>query len=305
MENIDIARVFEGVADLLDPGRQSVPIRAYRNAARTVEYPARFSGVARGGRSGARGSQASAGIFAAKMREILETGELTLLRELTQTTPKTLIALLRIPGLGPKRARLIHNTLGVKTLDDLENAAREGRLRGIKGIGETIEQTVLRGVARIAPVAGASSSRMLSSTSGHSSRGCEHCRKSNDLEVSGSYRRRSETVGDVDILVSAAAGGPIAEAFVHVPEVSRVLAQGGTKCSIVLKAGLQVDLRVVPAKSFGAALHYFTGSKTHNIAIRTLGVKRGLKINEYGVYRGTRRLAGATEHEVFKAVGLP
>jgi DNA polymerase (family 10) len=305
MENIDIARVFEHVADLLElQGGNPFRIRAYRNAARTVEnLPSSIAALVKSGRA----LEDLPGIgrdLAAKIREVVETGELALVAELARTTPRTLVALLRIPGLGPKRARLIHSTLGVKSVDELEAAARDGRLRVIRGIGETIEQTVLRGIAQDRARGGRF---LLADADLHLRPIVERLtalREVRALEVAGSCRRRVETVGDVDILVAASATAHVGRAFIESPDVRDVLAQGTTKCSVVLRSGLQVDLRVVPARSFGAALHYFTGSKAHNIAIRGLGVKRGLKINEYGVYRGARRIAGAGEPEVFEAVGL-
>ena len=307
MENIDIARVFSGIADLLEiQGANPFRIRAYRNAARTMEsLPASVASLVSGPERALEDLPGIGRDLAAKIREIVTTGELTLLRELTRTTPETLIALLRIPGLGPKRARQIHDALGVKTLEDLAAAAREGRLRTIKGIGASIEQTVIRGVALDQSRQGRF---LLADADVHIRPIVDRLRalpQVEALEVCGSYRRRSETVGDIDILVSARRAAPIADAFVRAPEAARVLAHGQTKCSIVLKAELQVDLRIVPAKSYGAALHYFTGSKAHNIAVRTLGVKRRLKISEYGVFRGARQMGGATESDVFKAVGLP
>jgi DNA polymerase (family 10) len=307
MENIDIARVFEHVADLLEiQGANPFRIRAYRNAARTVESLS--SSIAAMLTGGDRALEDLPGIgrdLAAKIREIVTTGELALVAELASTTPQTLVALLRIPGLGPKRARLIHGTLGVKSVEDLETAAREGRLRVIKGIGETIEQMVLRGIAQDRARGGRF---LLADAEAHLRPIVERLAslaEVAELEVAGSYRRRADTVGDVDILIASAVGEPVGAVFTGSTEVREVLARGPTKSSVVLRSGLQVDLRVVPPRSFGAALHYFTGSKAHNVAIRTLGVKRGLKINEYGVYRGSRRIAGADEEDVFRSVGLP
>jgi DNA polymerase (family 10) len=306
MENIDIARVFEHVADLLEiQGANPFRIRAYRNAARTVEsLTSPVAALVAGGERTLEGLPGIGRDLAAKIQEIVTTGELALVTELARTTPQTLVALLRIPGLGPKRARLIHATLGVKSMDELETAAREGRLRIIKGIGETIEQMVLRGIAQDRARGGrfllADADVHLRPIVGRLSA----AREVRQIEVAGSYRRRKETVGDVDILVSSNAGERVGTIFVESEDVREVLARGPSKCSVVLRSGLQADMRVVPERSFGAALHYFTGSKAHNVAVRTIGVKRGLKINEYGVYRGTRRIAGATEPDVFRAVGL-
>lgn len=307
MENIDIARIFEEVADLLEiQGANPFRIRAYRTAARTVE--SQSVPVASLLQKDEAGLEELPGIgkdLAGKIREIVETGDLTLRKELILEIPEGLVEMMRISGLGPKRAKQIHRELGIESLDALERAAREERLQELHGLGPTLEAKILRGIAEHR----ARSDRFrLADADVYVRPLVAHLRKApglERLEVAGSYRRRRETVGDVDILAAAEDAAPIAERFVAYPEVKEVLAHGDTKSSVRLRSGLQVDLRVVPDESFGAALHYFTGSKAHNIAIRTLGVKRKLKINEYGVFRGNRRVGGRTEEEVFKAVDLP
>jgi DNA polymerase (family 10) len=307
MENIDIARIFEEVADLLEiQGANVFRVRAYRTAARTLESLSvpivsllkkdegeleRLPGIGKD--------------LAGKIREIVETGSLTLLRQLTAEIPEGLVEMMRIPGLGPKRAKQLYDELKIASLAELEEAARSGRLQEIKGFGPTLQAKILQGIAEHKARAGRF---RLAEADAYVRPLLEYLRGApgiEKLEVAGSYRRRRETVGDLDVLVAARSPQKVADRFVRYPEVSKVLAQGETRCSIVLKAGLQVDLRIVPEASYGAALHYFTGSKAHNIAIRTLGVKRKLKINEYGIFRGSRRLGGRTEEEVFKAVGLP
>jgi DNA polymerase (family 10) len=212
--------------------------------------------------------------------------------------------MLRIPGVGPKRAKLIYTKLHVKTLPELERAARAGRLAELRGMGKTLEQMILRGIrqdkAHVARVPLAEAEAYIRPL-------IERLRalpEVEQLDVAGSFRRRRETVGDVDILVASRQPAPIAAAFVTYSDVDQVLARGDTKCSIRLRSGLQADLRIVPRASYGSALHYLTGSKPHNIAVRLLGVKRHLKINEYGVFRGAKQIGGRTEEEVFRAVGL-
>ncbi|HUL73652.1 MAG TPA: DNA polymerase/3'-5' exonuclease PolX [Vicinamibacterales bacterium] len=307
MENIAIAKIFDEVADLLDiQGANPFRVRAYRTAARTIGTlgkPAASLVEADG-----HALEQLPGIgadLAEKIATICRTGKLPLLAELTRKTPESLVALLRIPGFGPKRAKRVHKALGVETLADLERAARSGRLAKLKGFGPATEQAVLRGIAQDkahvtrTPIAEAEAYIRPILEALKDAPGVQR------LDVAGSYRRRAETVGDVDILIAATKSGPIAERFVRHPDVTRVLAQGDTRCSVVLASGLQVDLRIVPPISYGSALHYFTGSKAHNIAVRTLGVRRHLKINEYGVFRGAKRIAGAKEEDVFKTVGLP
>jgi DNA polymerase (family 10) len=306
MENIEIAKTFDEVADLLEiQGANPFRVRAYRNAARTIGTLG--TPVETMLNDDGRALEELPGIgvdLAGKIARMCRTGELPLLAQLTRKTPESLIAMLRIPGVGPKRAKLIYKTLGVKTLAQLEKAARAGRLSTVRGLGRALEQTILRGIAQDK----AHTARLpLAEAEAYVRPLVERLRAApgvEQLDVAGSFRRRSETVGDVDILVASDQAAPVAEAFLDYPDVRQVLARGETRCSVVLRSGLQVDLRIVPASSYGAALHYFTGSKAHNIAIRLLGVKRRLKINEYGVFRGRRQIGGRTEAEVFEAVGL-
>jgi len=307
MENIQIARTFEEVADLLEiQGANPFRVRAYRNAARTiatlgtpVETILKKNGHVLEELPGIGAD------LAGKVTKLCRTGQLPLLAQLTRKTPESLVAMLRIPGVGPKRAKLIYRKLHVKTLGELEQAARAGRLAELRGMGKTVEQMILRGIgqdkAHVARVPLAEAEAYVRPL-------VERLRalpEVEELDVAGSFRRRRETVGDVDILVASGRAAAIAASFVSYSDVQEVLARGETKCSIRLRSGLQADLRIVPRESYGAALHYFTGSKPHNIAVRLLGVKRRLKINEYGIFRGNRQIGGRTEEEVFKAVGLP
>jgi DNA polymerase (family 10) len=307
MENIQIAKTFDEVADLLEiQGANPFRVRAYRNAARTIGTLG--TPVETLLKDDGRALEALPGIgadLAGKIARICCTGELPLLTQLAHKTPESLVAMLRIPGVGPKRANLIYRKLGVKTLAQLEQAARAGRLSALRGMGKTLERTILEGIAQDK----AHAARVpLAEAEAYVRPLVERLRATpgvEQLEVAGSFRRRAETVGDVDILVASSRAPSVADAFLGYGEVTQVLARGDTKCSVVLRSGLQADLRIVPRSSYGAALHYFTGSKPHNIAIRLLGVKRHLKINEYGVFRGTRQIGGRTEAEVFDAVGLP
>lgn len=305
LENIDIARIFEEVADLLEiQGDNPFRVRAYRTAARTIQGLA--VPVASLAAQGTLDELPGIGEdLAGKIVTILETGTLPLLDELIAKTPEGLVEMLRIPGLGPKRAKAIYDRLGIASVDALEAAARSGALGQVRGIKETTVRKILQGIADLRRRAGRwrldEADAYVRPLVAHLEAGRTAAR----IEVAGSFRRRKEMVGDIDILAAASRPGPVMKRFVEYSRVKQVQARGTTRSTVTLDCGLQVDLRVVPAASFGAALHYFTGSKPHNIAIRALGLKRGLKINEYGVFRGSRRIGGRTEEEVFRAVGLP
>jgi DNA polymerase (family 10) len=305
IENIDIARLFEEIADLLEiQGQNQFRVRAYRTAARTIgalAVPA--ASLAAEGRLDEL--PGIGGDLAGKIGTILATGTLPLLQELTAKTPESLVQMLKIPGLGPKRARQIYDTLGITTLDALEAAARTGKLRALPGIKKTVEHKILQGLADLR---GHGGRWRLADADAYIQPLLAHLRASTavaQLEVAGSYRRRKDTVGDIDVLVASSRPGAVVTQFTTYARVEQVQAEGPTRSAVVLDSKLQVDLRVIPAVSFGSALHYFTGSKPHNIAMRGLGLRRGLKINEYGVFRGARRIGGRTEEEVFDAVGLP
>lgn len=306
VHNADIAAVFEEIADLLElQNANPFRVRAYRNAAR-VAGELRFDIAAR--LAEGRELPKIPGIgedLAGKMREIAERATCALLERLRAKLPPGITELLRIPGLGPKRVQALHTELGIGTLAELQRAARDGKLRTLPGFGERTERKVLEAVS-----AHLSKSHRfkLAIAAQYAEPYAEYLRKSPAaaaVVIAGSYRRAKETVGDLDFLATAVQADRVIERFTAYPEVREIFASGGTKASVRLASGIQADLRVVPPESFGAALHYFTGSKPHNIAIRKLAQERGLKINEYGVFRGARRLAGDTEESVYAAVGLP
>jgi DNA polymerase (family 10) len=306
LENVDFARVFDEIADLLEileanPFR----VRAYRMAARRVEsWREPIAAVAE------RGAKALAEIpgigedLAAKIVELAGTGRLAFLEELRRKVPAGLAAMLRVPGLGPKRTRMLWKRLGVEDLDGLAKAARAGRLRELPGFGEKLAAKVLSGVRAVR--ASASRTKIVDADAYVASllRHLEGARGTVAIEVAGSWRRRRETVGDLDVVAACREGSDLKERFLGNPDVAEVLATGPTRASVRLRSGLQVDLRTVSPESFGAALHYFTGSKAHNIAVRKIARGRGLKVNEYGVFRGARRVGGRTEREVFAAAGM-
>lgn len=306
VSNAEVAAVLSQVADLLEiQGENPFRVRAYRTAARTVgDLPRSVAQMAAAGDDLTELPGIGADL-AGKIREIVERGTLDALEKLRRSTPGELAKLLEISGLGPKRVQALWKQLGVTTLEGLKAAAEAGRVRGLRGFGEKTELAILKDLGRVAAAAG----RVLLPAAEEAARLLlAHLQGAAGLsraDVAGSLRRGKETVGDLDILAAGRDPDAIVERFAAYGGIERMTARGTTKSSALLRSGLQVDVRVVPEESYGAALHYFTGSKAHNIAVRTLGVRRKLTINEYGVFRGKRRIGGRTEEEVFRAVGLP
>ena len=304
--NSDVARIFNRMADLLEmESANAFRVRAYRNAARTIAgLPKGVSEMVQAGES----LDDLPGIgkdLAAKIKEIVETGSFSQLQEIEKETPPELTEIMKIPGLGAKRVYALYTDLGVTSVEDLREKARKGAVRNLSGFGKKTEQKILDEIEQ----AQAHEDRIKIAEAEEAAKALlkhfEGVKGIKKIMVAGSYRRRKETVGDLDILVSCGKDCKVMEALVGYDEVKRVVSKGPTKSSVILRSGLQVDLRKVPAVSYGAALHYFTGSKAHNIAIRKMGVKKKLKINEYGVFRGDKRIAGKEEVEVYRQVGLP
>jgi DNA polymerase (family 10) len=307
VENAEVARLFREVADLLElKGANAFRVRAYQKAARVIEeLPQPVEDLVRA--NGRRLTELP-GIgkdLAGKIGEIVRTGSLGALRTLQRQVPKGLPELMRVRGLGPKRARALYDAMGIHTLVQLERACGQGKIRKLKRFGAKTEANLLRELATQGPGQGRMPRPVAAQYGEALLRYLRAIGGVELAEIAGSYRRRCETVGDLDVLVTCRRGTPVIRRFVEYPEVKQVLEQGGTRASVRLHAGLQVDLRVLPQASYGAGLYYFTGSKAHNIAVRRLAQQRGLRINEYGVYRGTRRVGGRDEAEVARAVGLP
>ncbi len=306
IHNPEIAHLFNRYAILLDIDRaNSFRVRAYRNAARTIENLPRDVGEMLAAGEDLSELPGIGKDLAHKIAAIVETGHFAELDGIEQRIPAALADLADVPGLGPKRVKQLYESLKIKSLGDLAQAARAGKLRTLGGFGPKLEQTILKatesrtiGEQRIRLAAAEQIAEPLVTY-------LKGLRGVGRVVVAGSYRRRRETVGDLDILATARAGAKAIDAFVRYDEVASVLSQGTTRATVKLKSGLQVDLRVVKEESYGAALVYFTGSKAHNIALRLKGIKRRLKINEYGVFRKERWIAGRSEKEVYAEIGLP
>ena len=309
VHNAEIAEIFNQFADLLEiDGANQYRIRAYRTAARNIanlshsvadmvkkdEDLSKMPGIGKD--------------LADKIAEIVNTGRLSLLDELKKTIPAELIDITQMAGLGPKRVSTLYQKLGITSVKELEKAAREKRVRNLRGFGAKMEEAIIVEIERRGEARGEKERFKLSIAGELAQPLLAYLRKVKgvkQVEAAGSYRRGMETVGDLDILVTHEEDSKIMERFVEYEDVERVIAKGTTRSTVVLRFGLQVDLRAVPEESYGAALHYFTGSKAHNIAIRQMGVKKGLKMNEYGVFKGDEHIAGKSEDEVYAQVDLP
>lgn len=305
MKNSDVCAIFRQMAEIMEIlGEDVYRIRAYQRAAQNIENLTEdIAAIA------ARGELTKIpGIgkeLARKIEEILSTGTLQKYEELKKKVPPGLVELLQVPGVGPKTAKMLYEELGIESVAQLERLAREGRLKGLPGIQAKTEENILRGIGLLRSVQERRPLGLVLPVARHIVTLLRERAPVSRVSLAGSIRRYRETVGDVDILAVSREPEAVMDVFIGLPVVAEVIAHGPTKSSIRTADGLQVDLRVVPEESYGAALCYFTGSKAHNIRVRELGVRRGLKINEYGVFRGEERIAGATEEEVLAAVGLP
>ena len=307
MKNLEIARAFDLIADLLElKGENPFRIRAYRRAAQNLgTLTEDVETLAAQGRL-----DEIPGIgpdLAGKIGEYLETGRVEALESLRREVPAGLADLMGVPGVGPRTAKLLHDRLQVTDLGQLETLARAGKLRGLPGIQAKTEQNLLKGIALVRRGQARMPLGRALPLAEEIANALARVRGVKRVEPAGSVRRRKENVGDLDILVTSTDPARVMDAFARLPQVADVLERGPTKASVRHREGIQVDLRVVEPATFGAALQYFTGSKEHNIRIREMAVKKRLKISEYGVFRepGGKRIAGATEEEVYAAVGLP
>jgi len=305
MKNQLVAQILNEVADMLDMQDVQFKPRAYRRAARTIESLAEpiEDVYAKGKLEDLPGIGEA---IAKKIGEIIETGSLEYRDELKAKTPIDLEGILAVEGIGPKTAAVLFKRLGIKSLDDLERAAKEHKIREIKRLGPKTEENILGSIE----LAKKSKVRILLGDALPVAE--EICKQLSDnkkanaarVEAAGSLRRMKETIGDIDILATSLHPIQLTEAFTNMSDVRKVLEKGETKSSILLQSNLQVDLRIVEEQSFGSALMYFTGSKDHNIAIRKLAISKGLKLSEYGLFKGNEPVAGRTEEEVYKKLGL-
>ncbi len=310
MNNEQIANALNQLADLLEfTGANAFRLKAYHNGARIIrELPDSIETLL-ASKSDLTSIPGIGKGVADKCRELVQTGQLKQLEEILETVPKTVLDLLKVPKLGPKKAAVLFNELGIANLDQLKTACQAGAVRELAGFGEKTESAILAGIA----IAESDNQRMLWSVADQwVARLREHllqCPAIQQLEFAGSYRRGKETVGDIDILVTSANPEAVMDHLGAFPEITADIVRGETKMAVQLKQGFQVDMRVVPDESFGAALQYFTGSKDHNVIVRSRAKQLGLRINEWGVYQldgdQSTWIAGKTEADVYRTLGLP
>jgi len=305
MQNAEIAKYLAEIADIMELcGENFFHVRAYRNASRAVlDYPGNFSKLT------LKQMEAVPDIgkgISSKLDTLIKTGELEVHRELRKKVPPELMDVMRLPALGPKRVRQLHEELGVKSLDDLKNALDAGALRTIRGFGPKMEESLRQALQRRVQVGTtkrwlyADAAIEVESLLSH----LKACAAVERIEVAGSFRRKRETVGDLDLLAISSDPAQVMKQLAAYPRVAHTVGIGDTKSTVVLHDGLQVDLRVLPEESYGAALVYFTGSKDHCVRIRRLAQRLELSLNEYGLFRGNESIAGRTEEDVYRALSM-
>jgi DNA polymerase (family 10) len=304
-KNLQISEIFYEIADLLDmQGVQWKP-RAYRNAARALESAEDVEKTYRAG--GKKALMSISGIgdaLADKIMEFISTGKIKEYERLTGKLPSGVHEMMHVRGLGPKKAWRLYKELKISGIIQLRKAAKAGKIRKLSGFGAKTEEDILKGIELVEK----GQERMLLGKAWRLSEDIiARLRKVpgvTRIEPAGSLRRRKETIGDIDVLVISKNSGAVMDAFTTMPDVERVLAKGPTKSSVLLREGVTADCRVLEPKSFGAALQYFTGGKEHNIVVRQTAINKGYKLNEYGLFRGTKQIAGKTEEEIYQKLGL-
>ena len=309
MQNAEIARLLTDVADLLEiSAGNPFKVRAYRNAARTVaDHPDPIAELVSGGEFDLTELPGIGGGIAKEITALVATGTLPQRQQLVAMVPPGLLELLRIPGLGPKRVKLFHEQLKVNSVADLKDALEKGKIAQLPGFGPKLLEKIREGVSDTATTA---QKRMVLHEAEQYARAIVEYLKAgggggiDEIDVAGSFRRRKETIGDLDIVVSCRNPAAVIARFGKFGEVTHVASQGETRSTVLLSSGLQVDLRVVEPAAFGAAMQYFTGSQAHNIELRKIAQAKQLKLNEYGVFRGSKCISGRTEQDVYAALGL-
>lgn len=304
ISNDDVAKIFYDIAEILEIQNIKFKPRAYQNAAQEIEtlpqplskyyYEGTIDDIPNIGSS-----------LTAKIKELLETGKLTYYEKLKRQLPKGIYKLMNIPGMGPKRIKLLYDKLKIRTISDLKNAVKHHLIRKIRGFAEKSEQDILKSLS-LKNVKLKRPYKTVLAEANRLKKILEKLSQTKRIIIAGSIRRKKRMIRDIDILIESNQPMPIMEKFTKNPLVLNVLAKGKTKSEIITKKGIQADLRVIPKESWGAALHYFTGPKLHNIKLRKIAIKKGYKMSEYGIYdrKTGKQIAGKTEKEIYKTLGL-
>lgn len=305
MKNKEVAEIFRKTAQLLEiKGDNPFRIRAYERAAQTIE--ALTKDVEELAKEGKLDKLPGIGAdLASKIKEILKIGTLSLYEELKKEIPPVLLTFLEIPGLGPKKVKAIYEKYGITSIEELEKACLQHKIARLPGFGLKTEENILKGIKLFRDKTGRRPLGEVLPLAEEVVKLIKDKAPLKEIAIAGSIRRRRETVKDIDVLITSHQPPEVMKIIVELPLVEEVIAFGETKTSVRLRGGIQMDVRVVEPESWGAALAYFTGSKEHNIRIRELALEKGLKINEYGVFRGEEKVAGKTEEEVYAVIGLP
>lgn len=307
MQNVIIAQIFNDLADLLEiQGANPFRIRAYRSASRTIQNSTEsLAAIVADPEQQLTDLSGIGKDLAAKIITIITTQQLPQLEELRQEIPEEVVTMLNLPGIGPKKVGVLFKKLSLHTINDLQQAAEQGRIAELKGFGAKTEQTILEGIPLLND---ANKRTRLGDAKPIADEIVADLRTLDSVQqaaIAGSCRRRQESVGDLDLLVTADNADVVMDRLAENRHVKEVLSRGETKQRVRLYSGIEMDLRVVPENSYGAALQYFTGSKEHNIVMRRRAQERGLKLNEYGLFRDEKSVAGRTEQEIYDALGLP
>ncbi|MBW2966316.1 hypothetical protein KY342_04400 [Candidatus Woesearchaeota archaeon] len=308
MKNQLIAGIFYEIADILEMQNVQWKPRAYRQAARAIDsLPEAIESVYKKG--GIKLLEEIPGVgegIAKKIIEFLETGKVKEYERLKKKVPSHINILMRIPGMGSKKVKKLNKLLNIKTVADLEKAARAHKIAKIEGFGEKSEQDILEGIALMRKSRGRIHLREAERIANKIISGLRRLKEVKNISTAGSLLRKKKTIGDIDILVSSDKPKRIIDTFTKLKDIQKVLAKGPTKATIVLKSGIQSDLRVLSPESWGAGLFYFTGSKNYNIEMRKIAIKKGYKLSEYGLFdkQTGKMIAGKTEKEICKKLGV-
>ncbi len=306
MKNQEIAKIFYQIANFLEVEGVAFKPFAYQRAARSLEDLKEDVAqiYLQKGKSGLEEIEGVGKNLAFQIEEYLKKGKMAGYEELKKKLPMDMEQLMRVEGLGPKKIKVLYEKLGIKNLKDLEKAVKKHQIAPLFGFGETTEKNIMQGLEFVKQNKGRVLLQEILPVAREILKKLENLKEVQKASIAGSLRRRKETIGDVDFLVVSSKPEKVMDFFTTLPGVKKIWGKGQTKSSVHLKEGFDMDLRVVPAKSFGSALQYFTGSKEHNVATRKLAIAKGLKLSEWGVFDGTKQIAGKTEEEVYKAIGL-